>query len=166
MSRRRFAATAASCVALLIVGLLAPSHAARSPLAPNRSPGAPVATSGTDVPSTSKAIKLSERGSFDGSVTSLKFQRPPRRNPREQDEYKRAPSRVEGRPRQQAAPAIRQAEAPQLSFEALDAATYSNATPPDPHGDVGPNHYIGAVNTAVGRSLRASASMHSCPPRA
>ena len=156
MSRRRISAIAAGCGALLIVGLLATSQPIRSPLAPTRSPGAPNATTGTEAPSPNTKINLAERGSFQGSVTSLTFERPPRRELREKDEYKRAPSRVGGRPRENAAPALRQADPPLLSFEALDAATFSNATPPDPHGDVGTNHYIGAVNTVVGIFSKAN----------
>jgi hypothetical protein len=42
------------------------------------------------------------------------------------------------------------APAPTTSFDGLDFASWGAGWPPDPAGDVGPNHYIQAVNTAVG----------------
>jgi hypothetical protein len=46
----------------------------------------------------------------------------------------------------QAAPA----PAPSLTFDGLDFATWGGGHPPDPNGDVGPNHYIQVVNTSIG----------------
>ena len=42
------------------------------------------------------------------------------------------------------------APAPTTSFAGLDLATYGAGWPPDTHGDVGPTHYIQAVNTSIG----------------
>ncbi|HWN10681.1 MAG TPA: carboxypeptidase regulatory-like domain-containing protein [Pyrinomonadaceae bacterium] len=42
------------------------------------------------------------------------------------------------------------APTPLLEFEGLDRATWGAGSPPDTTGDVGPNHYIQAVNTSVG----------------
>lgn len=39
---------------------------------------------------------------------------------------------------------------PIVSFHGLDHDTWGAGWPPDPVGDVGPNHYIQAVNTSVG----------------
>lgn len=156
MSRGATSAIVAICGTLLIFGLLASSQPGRTPLAPVQSPGAPNTTSGINAPSSNTKITVAERGSFDGSVTSLKFKRPPKREPREKDEYKRPPSRISGRPYEQAAPAVRQADTPLLSFEALDFANYGSGTPPDPHGDIGPNHFVAAVNTAVGIFSKSS----------
>ena len=39
---------------------------------------------------------------------------------------------------------------PIQNFDGLDAATWGAGVPPDPVGDVGPNHYIQAVNIAIG----------------
>jgi hypothetical protein len=36
------------------------------------------------------------------------------------------------------------------SFKGLDLQTWGAGWPPDTHGDVGPNHYIQAVNTSIG----------------
>jgi hypothetical protein len=40
--------------------------------------------------------------------------------------------------------------APSVSFDGLDFATWGSGWPPDTVGDVGPNHYIQAVNSSVG----------------
>lgn len=40
--------------------------------------------------------------------------------------------------------------APSVSFKGLDYNTWGSGHPPDTHGDVGPNHYIQAVNSAIG----------------
>jgi len=42
------------------------------------------------------------------------------------------------------------APGPSTSFDGLDLTTWGAGWPPDPVGDVGPNHYIQAVNTAIG----------------
>jgi hypothetical protein len=48
------------------------------------------------------------------------------------------------------------APAPLGSFKGLDLQTWGAGWPPDTHGDVGPNHYIQAVNTAIGVYDKAS----------
>jgi hypothetical protein len=40
--------------------------------------------------------------------------------------------------------------APLQNFKGLDRPTWSTSFPPDPNGDVGPNHYIETVNIAIG----------------
>jgi hypothetical protein len=42
------------------------------------------------------------------------------------------------------------APAPLASFKGLDLTNWGAGWPPDTHGDVGPTHYIQAVNTSVG----------------
>ena len=42
------------------------------------------------------------------------------------------------------------APAPVASFAGLDLQTWGAGWPPDTHGDVGPTHYIQAVNTSIG----------------
>jgi len=42
------------------------------------------------------------------------------------------------------------APSPSVSFSGLDFATWGSGHPPDTVGDVGPNHYIQAVNASVG----------------
>jgi len=42
------------------------------------------------------------------------------------------------------------APAPSSSFAGLDLQNWGAGWPPDTHGDVGPNHYIQAVNTSIG----------------
>ena len=39
---------------------------------------------------------------------------------------------------------------PSVSFKGLDFNTWGAGWPPDPVGDVGPNHYVQAVNTSIG----------------
>ncbi|MBI3177663.1 MAG: hypothetical protein HYZ35_06705, partial [Chloroflexi bacterium] len=42
------------------------------------------------------------------------------------------------------------APAPLITFKGLDLQTWGAGWPPDTHGDVGPSHYIQAVNTSIG----------------
>jgi hypothetical protein len=42
--------------------------------------------------------------------------------------------------------------APLQSFKGLDFANWGAGWPPDPNGDVGPNHYLQTVNTPIGPS--------------
>lgn len=48
------------------------------------------------------------------------------------------------------------APAPASSFKGLDLQNYGAGWPPDTHGDIGPNHYIQAVNTSIGIFDKAS----------
>ena len=50
------------------------------------------------------------------------------------------------------------APAPLTSFKGLDLQTCGGGWPPDTHGDVGPTHYIQAVNTSIGIFDKASGS--------
>ena len=45
---------------------------------------------------------------------------------------------------------------PLTSFPGLDLQNWGNGWPPDTHGDVGPNHYIQAVNTSIGMFDKAT----------
>jgi hypothetical protein len=46
--------------------------------------------------------------------------------------------------------ALAVAPAPLTSFKGLDLTNWGAGWPPDTHGDVGPTHYIQAVNTSIG----------------
>jgi hypothetical protein len=48
------------------------------------------------------------------------------------------------------APATVRAPAPLQNFDGLDLPAGGGWVPPDPNGDIGPNHYIQAVNIALG----------------
>ena len=50
------------------------------------------------------------------------------------------------------------APAPILNFDGLDRENWGSGSPPDPNGDVGPNHYIQTVNTSVGIYDKTTAS--------
>jgi hypothetical protein len=50
----------------------------------------------------------------------------------------------------QTAPATSTASTGASSFAGLDYASWGAGWPPDPNGDVGPNHYIQTVNTSIG----------------
>ena len=47
-------------------------------------------------------------------------------------------------------PTLAVAPAPIKTFKGLDLTNWGAGWPPDTHGDVGPNHYIQAVNTSIG----------------
>jgi hypothetical protein len=49
-----------------------------------------------------------------------------------------------------AAPLTPRASSPIQNFDGLDISAGGGWVPPDPNGDVGPNHYIQAVNTSIG----------------
>jgi len=53
------------------------------------------------------------------------------------------------------------APAPSNSFAGLDLNDWGAGWPPDTHGDVGPNHYIQAVNTSIGVFDKTSGSLLS-----
>ncbi len=59
---------------------------------------------------------------------------------------------IDGRPVVSLAPA----PAPSSSFAGLDLQNWGAGWPPDTHGDVGPSHYIQAVNTSIGIFDKAS----------
>lgn len=93
---------------------------------------------------------ITNRGSYDGDVRRLPWVRPEARTPKVEDESPRGEIRVPGKRIPVKGAGSAPAPAPLLNFEGLDAATWSNSTPPDPHGDIGPNHYIEAINVAIG----------------
>ncbi len=91
--------------------------------------------------------------SFDGDVRNLPYTRIARKND----------FREVGRPTDEATiktsgndPVVQtvmpplNVPTPTLTFAGLDKATWGAGYPPDTVGDVGPNHYIQAVNTSVG----------------
>jgi uncharacterized repeat protein (TIGR01451 family) len=51
------------------------------------------------------------------------------------------------------------APAPQANFAGLDFTHWGAGHPPDPNGDVGPNHYIQTVNTSIGIFNKADGSL-------
>jgi hypothetical protein len=56
----------------------------------------------------------------------------------------------------QTAVAAAAAPAPATSFDGLDYANWGAGWPPDTNGDVGPNHFVQTVNTAIGIYDKAS----------
>src|SRR5581483_7821564 len=48
---------------------------------------------------------------------------------------------------------------PSVSFKGLDFNTWGAGWPPDPVGDVGPNHYVQAVNTSIGIFSKTGAQL-------
>jgi hypothetical protein len=59
------------------------------------------------------------------------------------------PGAVEG-PHASASALSAPAPAPNVSFKGLDFLTWGAGRPPDTVGDVGPNHFVQAVNTSIG----------------
>jgi hypothetical protein len=51
------------------------------------------------------------------------------------------------------------APSPSTSFKGLDLQNWGGGWPPDTHGDVGPEHYIQAVNTSIGVFDKASGTL-------
>ncbi len=142
--------TVALVALVVLAGALVTHTPGRTPLAPVRSPGAPTASgSGEPAEEVSSAIVVA-RGSFEGSITTLPSSRPRFRAPREEDDSPREPQRIPGRNRTTVAPARNQADPPLLSFDGLNFAAHGSGTPPDPHGDIGLNHYIASVNASIG----------------
>lgn len=105
--------------------------------------------------------RLQRAGSFDGDVRSLpatpprKRERPEHDGPRPRPVEKRdgdqvaAPSDpIQSDPGVQALSAP--APGPSANFDGLDFQTWGAGHPPDTNGDVGPNHYIQTINTAIG----------------
>jgi len=77
------------------------------------------------------------------------------RMPRERDDFPVGTKQsIEDTPPPQSANALTAPAAPiptpSVSFKGLDFNTWGAGWPPDTVGDVGPNHYVQAVNTAVG----------------
>ncbi len=95
--------------------------------------------------------------SFDGDVRGLPRVKPPEKPLRPELEVEAEDLRAMAQFDDQAAQPILNAPvaslnmpAPMQSFDGLDYSTWGAGFPPDTNGDVGPNHYIQTVNTAVG----------------
>lgn len=101
-------------------------------------------------------LRLIRAREFNGDVRQL-----PRTRPVRKDRPEREPPAVvpvpygsdgSNAPIQQSVlyPITAPAPGPNLTFLGLDFATWGAGRPPDTVGDVGPNHYIEAVNTSLG----------------
>jgi hypothetical protein len=95
--------------------------------------------------------------SFDGDVRELRRVKPPEKPLRPELEVEADELRAMAQFDDQAAQPILNAPvaslnmpSPVQNFDGLDYSTWGAGYPPDTNGDVGPNHYIQTVNTAVG----------------
>src|SRR6266545_4435527 len=104
--------------------------------------------------------RLIKAHSFDGDLRDLPYVKPvhkerPEREPPDTVRVHYGPPIVapaEG-PDQAGVSAVEAAApapVPDITFDGLDFATWGAGHPPDPNGDVGPNHYIQTVNTSIG----------------
>jgi uncharacterized repeat protein (TIGR01451 family) len=108
-----------------------------------------------------KEVRLNRAHSFDGDLRNLPYV-PTRKRERPEREITRPNPSVLTRDGSVTAPAesgAEQTQAPELSapapaplstFEGLDNANWGAGHPPDTVGDVGPNHYVQAINTSIG----------------
>ncbi|MBM3129593.1 MAG: hypothetical protein FJ009_13320 [Chloroflexi bacterium] len=138
----------------IVIALIFALLLALALIAPLRAPvvAAPNAQSQITGPFTAPA----QVASFDGDVRRLPAPRAPV-EPREVSHPRRiarapaAPEIVAPRAHP-AAPALENPRtvAPLQNFDGLDIYAGGGWVPPDPNGDVGPNHYLQAVNTALG----------------
>jgi uncharacterized repeat protein (TIGR01451 family) len=108
-----------------------------------------------------KEGRLTRAHSFDGDLRNLPYI-PTRKRERPEREITRTNPGVLTRDGSATAPAesgAEQTQAPELSapapaplstFEGLDNANWGAGHPPDTVGDVGPNHYVQAINTSIG----------------
>ena len=116
----------------------------------------------TDTPHTSHDLHVDQMhgaGKFDGDLRNLTTSGTARRRFRPEREqpavrpipFPSTPSAVDPVPAPPTpfAPSL-PAPSPIASFEGLDFATWGAGHPPDTNGDVGPDHYIQTVNTAIG----------------
>ncbi len=119
-------------------------------------PGANRADDDGDIVRTPVESRLIKAHEFNGDLRNL-----PQRRPVEKEKPERGePSRIrqlldnplasKGPLQPSVALQAAAAPAPILEFEGLDRLTWGAGSPPDTTGDVGPNHYIQAVNTSVG----------------
>ncbi len=117
--------------------------------------------SAAQVTSTGLEIKHGTRVApavFNGSVRTLPQTKPARLVRPEQEtpelelptgQKQPLPGAVGPRPASASVPSA-PAPAPTVSFKGLDFATWGAGHPPDTVGDVGPNHFVQAVNTSIG----------------
>ncbi|HXU38798.1 MAG TPA: carboxypeptidase regulatory-like domain-containing protein, partial [Blastocatellia bacterium] len=104
--------------------------------------------------------RLVKANSFDGDLRNLPYVKPvvqerPEHEPPDiipvpYGSSKSAAAGATGSATQAAPVPSVQAPAPIITFAGLDFATFGAGHPPDTNGDVGPNHYIQAVNTSIG----------------
>jgi hypothetical protein len=91
-------------------------------------------------------------GKFAGDVRKLPHVKPrqkrERPEPKVPDPVLPGPTTADGA--LQTAPAATSAATSGASFQGLDHDNFGAGWPPDPSGDVGPNHYVQTVNTSVG----------------
>ena len=97
---------------------------------------------------------------FDGDLRNLPLRRPVRREKPERGEPPFNPTIRQGAPTRLNAPPTSAldepvtpsapAPPPVANFAGLDFNTWGSGHPPDTVGDVGPNHYIQSINSAVG----------------
>lgn len=106
------------------------------------------------VPTMGAPIELS--GTFTGDVRTLPYEPPNKESARPELEGPELPThkmKLKGAkepPRVPEAPVPPNMPTPSQSFKGLDFATWGNGWPPDTVGDVGPVHFIQAVNTSIG----------------
>jgi hypothetical protein len=97
--------------------------------------------------------------SFDGDVRSLPAEKPAERNVPElnlfgpetpgKTELENEGATIADPAMQLDYPVMPNIPAPSISFKGLDYQNWGAGFPPDTHGDVGPNHYIQAVNNSM-----------------
>jgi len=151
ISRVRRAPMLVASALLFATLLLTQADRVRTPLAPgspaqSQSPSGAVPTPpGPNPTFETKSVSMT---SFNGSLRDLRVVASAHR-PTEGIEEERAPQVHAGRALPLRSSGSSSAPTPSLSF---DGVSYANGdgTPPDPHGDVGLNHYIEAVNTSIG----------------
>lgn len=151
ISRMRRAPILMASALLFATLLMTQADRDRAPLAPgnpaqSQSPSGAVPTPpGPNPTFETKSVSMT---SFNGSLRNLRVVASAHR-PAEGIEEERAPQVHAGRALPLRSSGSSTAPTPSLSF---DGVSYANGdgTPPDPHGDVGLNHYIEAVNTSIG----------------
>ncbi len=108
----------------------------------------------TAAPSRAIEMRLTRASSTSIDLRSLPDTPPPRRERPERDPPETVPTTLPGGPIAGPAPAATVPSAPAPSpianFLGLDFAAFGSGRPPDTVGDVGPTHYIQAVNASIG----------------
>ena len=150
-----------AAVLIVITALAAQSEPVRTPLAPG-GPDQSASTGGGEKPSLDGATPIFGKksisvGSFDRSLRKLEPVAQPNR-PTSEAEGERTPVVRTGVSLKPAATTTSTAPTPSLSFDGISSVNGAG-TPPDPHGDVGPNHYIEAVNSSIGIYNKATGAL-------